>query len=1565
MKSDTRLACGVTALAAMLAAGCSSNGSEHAAEGASIGTSTTTASGALPQSDPLPGDCAGLSASRCSITIARRGPNADLAKEVALLRERFALAERDAGSRVGPVAERAAPASRPVILSGVLQRLEPSAGGTGLLAVVPVPELERGPWRSTARPVRVEHPLSAAGATRVADASGLEVSFRLRGASAGAPRVADGLVVYPGAYRGGHVVHRPTFTGVEDYVVLEQAPPEEALHYDIDVSKVGGLRLVDGRVLELVDASGVPRLRMNEPYLVTEAGERVAARIAVRGCAYDDGASLPWGRVPTPAGSARCEVVVSWSGGTYPALFDPLWSSTGLTLAARSDGVAAFVLPGTNGNVMISGGGPTSSEIFNPASGTFSTLRDYAAPFAPMRTVPAGPSGWAVCFGGYYGSAQNGTQAYDPFAHNWQWSYGLFVPIDGYAAGVGLSGSTYNMLVVGGASNTAQTLTSAGAWQPVIASGASWPFRGSTLTEEGTSVLVAGGAGAATPLAPTSVAILWGATNLVAYPTGSMTTARYNHTATRLTDGTVLMVGGLTGATASTVTGTAERYLPALGGVFQLTSGALNLSRYAHVAAPLPNGRVLLAGGGGPAPGVGQSAEIYVEATQQFVRITDPPVPWGHSSLYPNLGPDFAAATIGDGSVLLVGRDTQAFRQDAIRFTLRGQGEACDATKAVECASGFCVDGVCCNSACTGSCQACSAALKESGASGTCGAAKAGTSDGACAAQPGQPCGSTGACNASGGCAVAPNTVSCGATTCAAGVQLDHKCDGNGSCQDIPTDCGSYVCGPSTCLTTCSSSSQCASGTYCNTTTGVCVAQAGSGTPCTSQAQCQAGTFCVDGFCCNTQCSSVCEACSAAKKGQGADGECGAVQNGLDPDNDCTTATPSTCGTTGLCDGARQCARYGSSTSCGQGSSCSAGNQQLYRCDGAGNCVSGSTTSCAPYACEGNQCGASCAVHTDCAADYYCDGGSCVLKLGSGESCSANAECALGFCVDGVCCSTACNGACEACSNAAKGQGPDGTCGLVVSGLDPHGSCPTGLPDDCGFDGTCDGLGNCARYVGNACGGGATCNGNNALGQLCNGQGSCEAQTGTGVPCGAYSCIQGQGCATSCSQDTDCASNAYFCNQNACHAKKADGQQCAASNECTSSQCVDGVCCENACTSKCQACSSAKKGAGEDGVCGAILAGTDPDEECDTDLPSTCGFNGSCNGNGGCALHAAGVACGETECNGNTVVGQACNGTGSCVFDPNGTACEPYACNALFGQCNQNCITSDECATGDFFCDTGQCVQKKTNGAACSQDAGCVSGHCVDGVCCDAACPGQCEACDVVGAEGTCSAIGASEAPHGTRDDCNAADPTCAGRCDGVQRSCVYPGSQTLCGDAQCNGNVLSAYRCDANGACVADQAKDCGAYGCNADAIDCNASCVTNAECASGAECDTTAGQCVFVDTTCADATTVEEPDGTLTSCAPYRCQAGLCLTSCDNQSACASGNACVGGRCEGALADAGTTSEAGAPPEATSDSGCGCRAAGGNAPTSGAALALLGFTLALSRRRRRVARRSAGRRS
>jgi len=71
-----------------------------------------------------------------------------------------------------------------------------------------------------------------------------------------------------------------------------------------------------------------------------------------------------------------------------------------------------------------------------------------------------------------------------------------------------------------------------------------------------------------------------------------------------------------------------------------------------------------------------------------------------------------------------------------------------------------------------------------------------------------------------------------------------------------------------------------------------------NGTVCADGSTCQSG-FCVDGVCCENACTSLCVACSAAKKGSGADGACAGIGSGLDPDDECAG--------TQTCDGAGGC----------------------------------------------------------------------------------------------------------------------------------------------------------------------------------------------------------------------------------------------------------------------------------------------------------------------------------------------------------------------------------------------------------------------------------------------------------------------------------------------------------------------------------------------------------------------------------------------------------------------------------------------------------------------------------
>jgi N-acetylneuraminic acid mutarotase len=112
----------------------------------------------------------------------------------------------------------------------------------------------------------------------------------------------------------------------------------------------------------------------------------------------------------------------------------------------------------------------------------------------------------------------------------------------------------------------------------------------------------------------------------VSTPTGSMGIARSGHTATLLRSGRVLVAGGwrafqTVAGTASSATASAEVYDPTTG-TWSLT-GSMKTVRAFHTAALLPSGKVLVAGGRGPATDTSElvtSAELYDPDTGRWTE---------------------------------------------------------------------------------------------------------------------------------------------------------------------------------------------------------------------------------------------------------------------------------------------------------------------------------------------------------------------------------------------------------------------------------------------------------------------------------------------------------------------------------------------------------------------------------------------------------------------------------------------------------------------------------------------------------------------------------------------------------------------------------------------------------------------------------------------------------------------------------------------------------------------------------------------------------------------------------
>ncbi len=230
-------------------------------------------------------------------------------------------------------------------------------------------------------------------------------------------------------------------------------------------------------------------------------------------------------------------------------------------------------------------------------------------------------------------------------------------------------------------------------------------------------------------------------------------------------------------------------------------------------------------------------------------------------------------------------------------FTKKAAGVACAANN--ECSLGFCVDGVCCDTACTGQCVACD----NPGKVGTCSNATGPTHGGARRAPGGFGCDGTGVCattcsssavcgtayrcdtgtstcvlkNDLGAACAAPTD--CKSNNCVDGVCCNTACTGNcqacdlagtlGTCSSVnsgsphgPRTCSPYgVCSLGACSSTCTDSTQCATGFFC--VGGTCTNKKNPGEGCGSGAECKSG-FCAAGVCCDRACTAECESCGLA-----------------------------------------------------------------------------------------------------------------------------------------------------------------------------------------------------------------------------------------------------------------------------------------------------------------------------------------------------------------------------------------------------------------------------------------------------------------------------------------------------------------------------------------------------------------------------------------------------------------------------------------------------------------------------------------------------------------------------
>jgi hypothetical protein len=662
--------------------------------------------------------------------------------------------------------------------------------------------------------------------------------------------------------------------GVRDRLSLPAPPPGNEVVYTIDLGpSIAGLRAVGGGI-ELLAADGTPAIRVNGASIEDARGVVRPVALRVDGCAVDEDVRPPWRRAVVPPGAARCDFVASLPEDVaYPAVFDPLWTDAMVMPEPRYDFETAVLDDGT---VLVVGGrrpGDHGRRVlaFDPSSLTWSTLGTTAnlTRTCDYFTLTKLTDGRLLFAGGMCDTPSTTEMAeafiFTPSTVSW-----TPVPNMGTARGAAAAALLPDgrVLVTGGQDDNGALATTeiydpaSNTWSP-----------GATMTEAreyhravdiGGRVLVAGGIpeGASS----TETAEIYDPAGAGSWDaTIPFTQPRYLQTLTKLGDDKVVMVGGL--ASFSFVVSAIEVFdIPTETWSIHPTTYQFQDAR----AARGPGGGVLVTGGcGGGEDSVDcispSNAGLWFDPVTADAFSVDP--------MSTTRGRHGMATLADERIVAMGGKGGNGFGSIAVTHTQiyaeQMDGEAC--TLPFQCASGFCIDGVCCDTQCDGVCVSCIGAETEAGTDGTCSPIAAGTDPSAeCLDEGAATCGLNGMCEAGACDTYDPNDCNASDCTdgseCASGFCVDgfccdtaceglcqacsaakkgsgrdgvcgpvasgtdpdadcgpgnlpceeaNVCDGVSACASVLSLCSPFMCTSQGCLTTCGADLDCQDGALC------------------------------------------------------------------------------------------------------------------------------------------------------------------------------------------------------------------------------------------------------------------------------------------------------------------------------------------------------------------------------------------------------------------------------------------------------------------------------------------------------------------------------------------------------------------------------------------------------------------------------------------------------------------------------------------------------------------------------------------------------------------------------
>jgi Kelch motif len=289
------------------------------------------------------------------------------------------------------------------------------------------------------------------------------------------------------------------------------------------------------------------------------------------------------------------------------------FTPTGAMMVARTGAAAA---PLGDGRVLVAGGQSLgyfqSAEIFNPTTNTFSLTGSMGTPRTYAAAAPL-PDGRVLVAGGFNGSSNLASaEIFNPASNSFTPTSGPMSTPRYQASAAPLSDG--RVLVVGGDGSTDYEIfnPATGTFSTPSGSAISGPLRAAAAAQilGGPVLLVGGTENGTTYLSSTLIfnGVTWGS------GVSSMTTPRLAPGAASLPGGGALIVGGQSGP--FNYLSSAEVYDPIASTFTTAGIGLLSTPRGSPAAAPLADGRVLVAGGFDGSSAL-SSAEIFA-ATNTF-----------------------------------------------------------------------------------------------------------------------------------------------------------------------------------------------------------------------------------------------------------------------------------------------------------------------------------------------------------------------------------------------------------------------------------------------------------------------------------------------------------------------------------------------------------------------------------------------------------------------------------------------------------------------------------------------------------------------------------------------------------------------------------------------------------------------------------------------------------------------------------------------------------------------------------------------------------------------------------